>query len=380
MITIFLLIMILFVFLVKNNDWDNRLIFFGLFFPVLLFLLWYLEFSLTNLSFFISDENFYINNAKNGILEFGDRFLWNFVNYVIYNYDIYLDGLALKIINIPIFAFWLYYLKKIFEYKTIYLLPLFLPYTAWLSIFNLRDISIQLFTALSVYLYFKNQKLLSLIFLIALYLSRPYICLIVIISIILFEIPNILFNLKIILIRLQIKKQHLIFLVLLPFLSIILFYISKNILIERIMQYYRWFNHLLDNDMHSNISLFNYPYYLARYAFGPLPLSLLGRLSEGGSPLWGFFDDLTLFLHQTIYFIILAYLLFNFKYIFILIKQFSKTEKVVSFVYLLYWPIYSFFRLGAPHQRQKLPFQIIIFIIFLKILNLKYSKRNRWLN
>ena len=93
-----------------------------------------------------SDELFYIDIAstKNiGELWGTQRALWHAINYWVLNYDIGLNGLALKIVNIPLFALFVLYIFKIFDRRRhLWLLPLFLPYTLWVSTFNFRDIPI----------------------------------------------------------------------------------------------------------------------------------------------------------------------------------------------------------------------------------------------
>ena len=82
-----------------------------------------------------------------------DRYLWILLNRLILNYDIYIDGIPLKLINIPFAALLIMVLWRIFKDKRIFLIPVILPYLAILSIKNLRDIPIFLLSALSVYLF-----------------------------------------------------------------------------------------------------------------------------------------------------------------------------------------------------------------------------------
>ena len=101
-----------------------------------------------------SDELFYIETATSTELsELFDkkRALWHGVNYWVLNIDVGLNGLALKVVNIPLYALLIYCLFRIFDRrKIVWLLPIFLPYSLWVATFNLRDVPILLTTTLTM--------------------------------------------------------------------------------------------------------------------------------------------------------------------------------------------------------------------------------------
>ena len=97
------------------------------------------ECSLRGIDFFVSDEIKYINAASNKLPSMPNRFLWYFINDLIINHDISLNGVALKLTNIPIAALLLIVLWRIFRDKRIFIIPIVLPYFAYIATKNIRD-------------------------------------------------------------------------------------------------------------------------------------------------------------------------------------------------------------------------------------------------
>jgi len=112
-----------------------------------------------------------------------------------------------------------------------------------------------------------------------------------------------------------------------------------------------------------------------RYILTPLPTSLAKRLMHGGGK-FGFTDDLVRVIHQTLYFYIMGYIIFNYKLIIPFIKSMREVQIFVMLTLLSNLAIYSFLAFGGTHQRTKFPFQLAVFIIYLTIKKLKFANGN----
>ena len=149
----------------KDTGTSPLLVFF---ISLLLLSLFSFECSLRGIEFFASDEVVYINAASDKLPSSPDRFLWYFINDLIINHDISFNGFALKLINIPIAASFLMVLWLIFKDKRIFLIPVILPYFAYIATKNLRDIPIFLFTALTILLFHHRNPIYIVLSLISL--------------------------------------------------------------------------------------------------------------------------------------------------------------------------------------------------------------------
>jgi len=346
--------------------------------PLFFLLLWYTEYSSGRMEFFISDELHYITIGSLGFPQFSDRFLYYLINFWIINYDIFLNGLSLKIINIPFFVGLLYLIYKIFDKtKNVFILPIILPYIAYSAIFNMRDIIILFFTALTIYLYFEKKNLLfSIISLVLLYFLRPFAALFLLAIIISPYLWRFLRNL--LKGRFHLNSFVLIFVMLLFMLAVI------EPISNKVASYQTWLEYTTGEgeEAHienvaggntSGIRSLDFVISSSRYILTPQPYSLAKRLFTGGSEAWGAIDDLIRVFNQIGYYLIILYLLFNVKFLPKVIQgiKFSQVALILSF--LSYWPIYSFHLYGATHQRLKIPFQIALFLMV--ILVMKYKKR-----
>jgi len=111
-----------------------------------------------------------------------------------------------------------------------------------------------------------------------------------------------------------------------------------------------------------------------RYAVTPIPSSVWIRLINGGSKYWGLLDDIILFANQTLLYILFGYLIINVRKIWPAFRQTSSSGRAIIYSFLSYWPIYSISLYGMSHLRQKMPFQIVIFLIAMLISKYKENK------
>lgn len=345
------------------------------------------------IEFFLSDEVFYINTASEKLPSRPERFLWILINNLILNHDISFNGFALKIINIPIAACFLIVLWLIFRDKKIFLIPVILPYVAFIAIKNFRDIPILLFTALTILLFHHRKPacmVLGLISLAMLFLLRPFaagITFIILLLQICFSTIKPIYKLK--LSKLPLIKVFLIFIICLSILPV-----TAQTLKSTIVKQYNWFIHTTSEEgqrMMERIRVQSDPRYASgnrtrdffiasiRYVATPMPTSLIGRAMEGGSD-WGIVDDLIRIVNQFWYYLILIFLIINAPYIPTVFLKFTPAGKALILSMLTYWPIYSFHLYGVSHQRQKLPFQIAVFLIAMAVWENRKIRVPRWLN
>jgi hypothetical protein len=343
------------------------------------------------LPFFASDEVKYIEIGL-GIIEMPsgpDRSLWFFINHLILNYDVSFNGIALKLINIPIAACFLMLLWRIFRDKRVFLIPVIFPYFAVLAIKNLRDIPIFLFTVLTI-LIFHNRKpiyiVLSLIPLAMLFLLRPSAAVIVLIILLsqIFLLTIKLLKKLVIYKRLSQKILILVIIAMIvsPFAGPMIFRFNVNL--------YNYFSYIIfgegyEVDIGNRVQ--NDPRYVSgnklrdlcvasvRYAVTPIPTSILGRFTKGGSEWWGWVNDLILIANQIGYYVLFGYLIINARSIWSVFRQMSAMGRAVILCFLTYWPIYSVSLYGITHQRLKLPLQIAIFLIAMSVSRYKKNRR-----
>lgn len=386
MVLFLILNAILVIALHRDKSIRNPKIFIAYAIPIFLLSLWGFEYSSGRIQFFISDEVSYARDAYAGFPEMGDRFLWQLVNYWVANYDIYMNGLPLKLMNIPMYIGLLYLLHKMFPYNgnVLILLPLLIPYVAFTAIFNLRDVTIWLFSTMSIYLSSKLswKSALCIIPLTLLYLLRPFAAMSIIVLILLFKVPEIISYLK------KAVNPSLAVLRLLVSISLILVLLVMAYpkVASRIQTYNAWFEYtsfegkkehiesLPDNTILTGSNTMDFAIAAVRYFFTPMPHSLIGRIAVGGSENWGLVDDFVRLANQICYYCMIFYLLFNMRYIIATIRSFSKTQIILLISLAMYWPIYSYHLYGITHQRLKLPLQISLFLIVLAV----HSKKQKF--
>jgi hypothetical protein len=349
-----------------------------------LFFLTILGFSYTKSGFFRNDELYYIDLAHRGLLFDPNRFLWIFINYIIVNFDVYLAGLPLKLINIPISIFSLLLLWRAFDKNLkVFYLPLFLPYYSFISVFNFRDHLILFFTLAAVIsFYSKGLKGLMGFFaaIIALFFLRPYAAAIILIMLVGYVF--ILWLLQIF--HGRIKYKYWLVIV----ISVAIVSVFSTLIIHKFNVYYQWFVYTttVGADKHMQLAsggiatgnrMFDFGFSLVRYIVTPLPTSIMSRLLEGGSLTWGWFDDVVRIFNQCGYYFLLIYLLINLKILFQALRVAGAMKNFILCSLMMYWPIYSFHLYGSTHQRLKISFQLAIFLMFLLVRDRKRNCKRK---
>jgi len=364
-----------------------------LIFFISLFLLSFisLEYALRGTAFFISDELSYINIGLGKVAwpSGTDRLLWFYINYLLLNYDVSFNGIALKLINIPIAACFLMALWFIFRDKKIFLIPVILPYFAVIATKNLRDIPIFLFTTLTILLFHHRKPIymvLSLISLAMLYLLRPFAAGIVFIILVLQIFLLTIKPLK----KLAISRRYSLKILILIIIAIIITPFAVPSVQYKIGGYYNYFiyttfekgqEQLIENRVQndpryaSGNRVKDFLVASVRYAVTPRPTSLFGLLMAGGSRYWGAVDVLINIVNQIGYYVLSVYLIINARNAWYAFRQMSVMGRAVIVCLLTYWPIYSFHLYGITHQRLKLPMQISIFLIAMCVSKFKQNRR-----
>ena len=340
------------------------------------------------MEFFAGDEIGYINAASDKLPSGTDRFLWYFINNLIINYDISFNGVALKLINIPIAANFLMVLWLIFKDKRVFLISVVLPYFAYTATKDLRDIPVFLFTALTI-LSFHHRKpiymVLSLISLGMLFLLRPFAAVIVFIILLLQLCLLTIKPLK----KLSISKRFSQKFLILVVIAMIISPFTVPVVRHSIVKHYNWFIYTtfdkgyemkiekrVQSDLRyaSGNKVKDFCVAGVRYVVTPIPTSLLERFMKGGSEQWGVVDDLIRIVTQIGYYFLLGYLLINARNIWPVFRQMSVSGRAFILCLLTYWPIYSYHLYGVTHQRLKLPFQIVIFLIAMGVSEYKKNR------
>jgi len=334
-------------------------------------------------NYFVSDELGYWKAKINEIdLSKLDRLFWHGLNYFLKNIDI--GGIvAIKLISIPLLFFTLYVLWSLFfKDNRIFLLILFYPYFLLLATKNLRDIAILFFVVSTFYLFHKVKfgKVIFLIPIVLLFISRPFIgflCLIILFidTYLINYIAFSLWHLKFL-----IKKKFIPYLLVI-FVGLIMFF-SIPYVKDRMRGYLFYFKYYTTSkgyehklEERGGIStghiITDYLVGAVRFVVTPIPTSLIKRGLSGGTEDWGLIDDIVRTANQVFYYYFLLYVLINAKAIYFKFRTLSPSAKQLLYVLLAYWPIYTFYGFGGAHQRNKLPFQLAIFLLFLINKNLK---------
>jgi hypothetical protein len=360
----------------------------SIYIPMLLFLVFLVETEFSSLAYFISDEIGYweLEMSELSISKI-DRLLWYSINYYLKQVD-FLGVIAVKLINIPVLLLTLYMLWRLFNCdRRVFLLVLVLPYLAFIATKNLRDI-IVLFLIVSTFFMLHKVKLGKILFIIPvilLFITRPFIGILCIITAAFEPLFRKYIKISFIRMKFAIHKKILIFLgiVIISFLGI------KSIpyVDQRLNSYILYLNYyLLDEGYEERLELLgqyssdnkirNFMVGALRYISTPIPTSIGMRMLEGGSEQWGLTDDIVRTLNQLFYYFLLFYVILNFKSIYSKISLLNPGARQLLSVLFLYLPLYTFYGFGVAHQRNKLPFQIAIFLLFIVNTHFKKHKFN----
>lgn len=360
-------------------------ILFTILFALLSYLIFLLEVRFTNITYFISDENDYWNLFLDAKYNQLDRFFWVAINYIEKQIDI-LGIIGVKLINVPILIFTLFLLwKMFFKDIRVFYIVLFFPYLVYLSTKNLRDIVIIFFIVLSIYYWFRNYKIkrfLSIFPLTFLLFLRPFMTFLLVFFIIYFEFIHgkIKFGLS----SFRVSKK--LFRNIIIIVSIVAILLMIPYVKNRLSSYSYNLKYMLveghkkrlieSGGIDTGHILTDYIVGAVRYCVTPIPTSIASRLFQGGDGKHGLLDDFYRTVQQFMYYLLLFYLLFNFKFIIRKIPKLSLDAKVIILVFLAHLPIYTFYMFGMGHQRVKLPFQLGVFLLYIVNKNIYLKKKD----
>ncbi|MBT0080279.1 MULTISPECIES: hypothetical protein [Vibrio] len=344
-----------------------------LFFGLLCLVFQIYEYQTFSTLLYKTDEQTYIDLASKDIDDLA-RSLWILINKYFFYIEPTSNYYIMKMVNIPILMIFSYYFYLFLDSKKhALLLIVFVPYLFVMSVSNLRDLLI-LFSIVSFFYFLKKRAYsISVVFFFLLLFLRPLMAILSISSLLL-----VLFFMS----NLKFRNKFLYFIVSL------LFFIFAYILIkDYIASYFNYYTYLYDNSgdvdargvVASGFNIKDFSYALLTYIATPMPHSLIERIVDGGSEIWGITDDVFRAIGQVLYYIMIASIVFI-----TAIKPKKSIEKIklvpvelkaLILTFILYAPIYAIHLSGITHQRLKVPFQIAVFIIFI-ILFFKVNHEN----
>jgi hypothetical protein len=346
------------------------------------------EFYLGRVEFLISDGFRYYNKPEEWIVDI-DRALWGYMNYFVKYIDIGGD-FFIKIINIPILLIALYLLKSVFSIvKSPFWFVLACPSLLYLSVSNLRDVLIWVLAFLVFKTFFKKTGLGFIAFTIAavlLYMLRPFMLVTALISIFIYEI--IFVDKKLMINRYALLLRRVSVLIAFCIVGVLVYPLIKPKL-ESYLYNGTWLlesgyaNIAKQKGVGDLIDSSNIPkalgFAVIRYVMTPQPDSIVRRWvsSEYEGSVYGFSSEAVRFLNQLVYYFLLIYLLINFRTVFSSFSGMNSTQKSLLTWMFLFMPIYAFVHFGGSHQRLKLPFQMMVFILAVYSYNYKLGQSKK---
>ena len=349
--------------------------FFGLsFIAHFVFLLFLFEFINGNVTYYISDGLRYITNPEKWIAD-KSRATWGYINYFEKYYDI-LGPTFAKIINIPLLLIFNKQLKNLFK---VYLgeinIVMWLPYFFFLAISNLRDVFLMIVVIESlrhIINYSFNNLLKFLFYFFLVSTLRPFIAA-VLLSVVIYFRFNILIKRRLYLYAIFFTGVFVLFFLQFDFYDRyaynLNYYLNEGLedrIVERKAEV-----------LGSTGGVVFWIKSFLRYIFTPLPHSMILAAIEGVEKnIYGFTSLFLRIINQCVYLYSLLYIVFNFNYLKIIYKILNSLQKAFLFVCFSYLPIYSILHFGGVHQRTKLPFQVLVVIVFYLIFQYKKKVKN----
>ena len=345
----------------------------AIFIVLLIHVLFTLDFTLGNISYFVSDELAYISHGANSHLsEQGntDRKLWVVLNSIM-QWPFYTDGLFNKLVPLVFLPFLMLVIYRIANNVRVakYFVFIF-PYTLFLSQINLRDILIYVVALYALYIFFsfKNKYKYFLIsaLLIMLVFLRPFLIPIVIMSIM---VTQFIFNQSAV-------EKRLYLLLKIGLIVIVLSLLGYMLLASRIEQYMRYLTFILENGVNARgseerieLGIGYILMSIVKFYTTPLPGSIIARALTDYSNQFGYLDDVFRFLSQlslyisTIYLVYLTILKKN-KWSRLLAKKNRAAISVIIYLSLNSL-LYAMYYGGGGHSRLKIGVYLTIFLLIL---------------
>ncbi|TXN37626.1 hypothetical protein FVB32_04880 [Flagellimonas hymeniacidonis] len=114
-----------------------------------------------------------------------------------------------------------------------------------------------------------------------------------------------------------------------------------------------------------------------RYIVTPMPHSIIKRMfSSGLKSEYGKTSEFLRLYTLIVYYFALVWLLINIKSVVRTIGALGFQQKAILLWLFAFLPIYSIAHFGGSHQRLKLPFQLLVLILFIYTRKFKKNKRN----
>ncbi|TAI47541.1 hypothetical protein [Flagellimonas allohymeniacidonis] len=246
-----------------------------------------------------------------------------------------------------------------------------------MAISNLRDLLIWLLAILIIRNYNKreiNWYVFAVFCSIALYMLRPFMLATVWLAVIFFEIGPFIKNL---ITKINVKRIAS-FLVFVLALGIVVFFASPTIG-KKIRSYQYNATYLVTKGYEERakqrradgvIDASNMPKAIfmshVRYVLTPMPHAIVERMfSSELSTEYGITSEALRLYTQLVYYFILIWLLFNLRTVYRSLRILVFEQKAFLLWLLAFLPIYSIAHFGGSHQRLKLPFQLLLLILFI---------------
>lgn len=345
--------------------------------------LFLIEHGLGEISYFISDEQVYLNlEGANKLNEDAvqDRYLWFLITGFISHFDI-TGGLFSKLISLPLIPVIIYLIYRISGDDRALLVFAFLPYFLFIMQTALRDSLIITITLYFIYLInkpLKNSIIYLLLLLILVFLLRPFYLALLLVSVVLsFYVVNSAGK------SIQIKlKEGLIYLLFGLIISLVVYLVFQDKFDQyiRTLTYYYEFGITLDEEKTSVKPSFSIQYIIyavVRFVFTPLPYSLFERIMSGGVTQFGYVDDFIRMINQVSVVLMISYIIVNFRMIPSYFRVLYKDVVQLSFLIFvtLNTFVYSLYYAGGGHSRLKIILFLGLLIFSLGVSQIKCQKK-----
>lgn len=352
----------------------------NLFIILFLFFLHMLEITLLERALFVNDELTFLRVDTLNLIS-KRTFIFDFINFWMNSIDFSFNGFILKLINIPVLLLVIVNLYRITKnIKIVKYFPIGLPALYHISFYDLRDTLILLFAILLIDSLVAEKKKINkiIVYSILLFGFRRFFVFIIFIAYIIHVLikkmksPN------------KLKKAINITLILI-FVFLATFLFTKTSFFKSNYEYYSFLkenvekraNEVLLNNVNIEETDTSKMYFVGflRQVFSPLPSSLIKRLLQGSySRDWLITYDILRIIQISFFYFVLFYLVLKIKKLKYYISNLGSFEIVFFLMSIGSAIIYTFYRFGASHIRNKMYLHIAFYILFFTIKKMKNEK------
>lgn len=374
---------------VRSSGVRTRYLWWSPYLALIILVLYALERSASGVPLLLSDEIAYATEdiADFRFLEYKDRWGWLALNKIVIDYDMAPLFLPLKLISVTFLPLLCLGLIRLWPSNTLVgLAPIALPYIALTATLNLRDTGLLMLIVLgsASALDGRRRGAASLrwiaVFGLAVFLLRPLVGLLSLAVWTMFlQWP----------LKGRRNRRIRFYLRLLPALGLLIVLLASVPWVDTIVT--RSWNLVLiraeaasveaeagipleDREVRVPSNVKDVGVAVLRYVVTPLPTSLARRIRQGGSS-WGIVDDSVRLIHQLSVLFMAAMLLLNFKWVWQAVTSLTRGQAALLMILASHLPLYVAYSGGGSHQRNKLPFQLAIFLIFATVHQLKRHRR-----